>query len=186
MAYLALLPETPTGSATGLLPHVDGALLRTAAAGGGSFDDGAIDRLRAVPNGLRMTVDGDVGPDHFSALRSAGVELAAVGRTLSNGENHGVRAKEPASPPRPEGAGPRFLRRFTCACESMRARPRPFASRRARVFAICSLKLERVDPIVRPIGPVLFDPALHPFHVLPLLGGKFRSHGLHLRIHGLL
>ncbi len=85
LAYLALLPQTPIAAVSDLLPAVDGVLLLTAPPGGGAFDPAALARVHQLPKGLGSIVDGQLGPAHFDILRSAGVELAVVGRALFDG-----------------------------------------------------------------------------------------------------
>ena len=90
--WLALQPEVPLDSVATVLPVLDGLLLLTAPAGGGDFSQQAFDRIHAVPDGVPVTVDGQIGPAHFDELVAAGVSLAVVGRALFSGDDPSARA----------------------------------------------------------------------------------------------
>ncbi len=81
-AYLALRHTTPVEEIAGMLAAVDGVLLLTAPAGGGSFDANAFQRLASLPRDLTCIVDGNIDQTHFDRLRREEVDLAVIGKAL--------------------------------------------------------------------------------------------------------
>lgn len=94
LAYIAFLPETPVARISQLVPVADGVLLLTAPPGGGAFNLEALARLQSLPKELPKIVDGRIGTTHFDLCRSAGVELAVLGRALFEGEGLAERARK--------------------------------------------------------------------------------------------
>lgn len=82
LAYLALRHTTPVEAVAGIFAAVDGILLLTAPAGGGSFDTNAFQRLASLPANLPSIVDGNIDQTHFARLRREAVDLAVIGKAL--------------------------------------------------------------------------------------------------------
>jgi ribulose-phosphate 3-epimerase len=85
LAYVALLPDTPTSRVPNLRGAFDGLLLLTAPPGGGSFNQAAFSRIESLPKGRPAIVDGRIEPRHFDALKSNGIATAVVGTCLFEG-----------------------------------------------------------------------------------------------------
>ena len=94
LAYVAFLPETPFARISQLAPGADGILLLSAPPGGGAFNPEASARLQSLSKELPKIVDGRIGTSHFDLCRSAGVELAVLGRALFDGDGLAERARE--------------------------------------------------------------------------------------------
>ncbi|MCZ3378151.1 hypothetical protein [Rhizobium sp. AG207R] len=92
--YAALRHTTSTMVLDSMLDHIDGCLLLTAPAGGGSFDVNAFERLATRPRSLYTVVDGKIGPEHFGRLKSLDVSLAVVGAAMFSAGPTAPRSRE--------------------------------------------------------------------------------------------
>lgn len=93
-AYAALRHTTPVTVLSDLEGAVDGCLLLTAPAGGGTFDEHAFNRLAQRPAGLYTVVDGKIAPEHFDRLNDLRVDLAVLGAALFKDDQTARRAAE--------------------------------------------------------------------------------------------
>lgn len=92
-AFAALRPETPIDRIRPLLDEVDGVLILTAPAGGGTFDRAALDKAFAVPPHLFTVVDGRIDEGHFATIKAAGITDAVIGQALFATPDHGKQAQ---------------------------------------------------------------------------------------------
>jgi ribulose-phosphate 3-epimerase len=92
LAYVALRAETRISAVQRIIEDADGALLVTAAAGGGNFVNAALEKAFDLPRAYPSIIDGHVEEAHFEVASTAGVDLAAIGRSLFDCKDLSARA----------------------------------------------------------------------------------------------
>ncbi|WP_332302785.1 hypothetical protein [Rhizobium sp. GR12] len=97
LAYVSLRHTTHVSKLDQFSDYADGFLFLTAPAGGGSFDEAALDRLAGRPKGFPTTVDGKVRPELFNEMLRLGVDTVVLGAALFGSDDAFARAVEIAS-----------------------------------------------------------------------------------------
>jgi ribulose-phosphate 3-epimerase len=92
LAYVALRAETRISAVQRIIEDADGPLLVTAAAGGGNFVNAALEKAFDLPRAYPSIIDGHVEEAHFEVASTAGVDLAAIGRSLFDCKDLSARA----------------------------------------------------------------------------------------------